>query len=80
MAEQIESYDWKSRRARKRLYPWDEWLNGQTWRISKDDIRVAFTSFRSMAYSAAHIRGLRVRTVMDESSIVIQAYEYAKGE
>lgn len=43
-------------------YPWDEWFNGQQWLIKRgEDFTPDAQTFRTMLYSRAKGRGLRLR-------------------
>jgi len=66
--------------ARPKKYPWEEWLNGETWELRGGrDFQTRGESFRAMAWQAAEQRGKRVKTriVRDDEgeSLVIRAYE-----
>lgn len=55
-------------------YPWEKWLNGETWRLSHGrDFDTSVRSFRVVAHQAAKRRGksLRVRAV--DGVLVIQS-------
>lgn len=65
--------------ARVRVCPWDEWLDGNPWRLKKgEDYDVATVSMRAAAFRAAKAAGKSVRTRITEAdgieTLVIQAY------
>lgn len=51
-------------------YPWGEWTDGSTWRITRGaDFDVSVDSMRSMLWSYAGRSGLDLATVVDGDSI-----------
>lgn len=55
-------------------YPWDEWLDGQIWKLVRgEDFTVAIEQFRNHVYSAARARGRWVTTRKDGEALVVQA-------
>lgn len=59
-------------------YKWDNWLDGKTREFFRgDDFNCELDAFRKQAYNAAKIRGLKVRTHIDDEkqSIVICSFE-----
>jgi hypothetical protein len=58
------------------IYDWDSWLDGQVWELEKGiDFHIGITSIRSMARTAAHQRGLEMKTRSKGDSLFIQATE-----
>lgn len=49
-------------------YPWDDWLDGSTWRLERGvDYKVATTAMRAYVYRAARARGVDVETVRGDN-------------
>lgn len=56
-------------------YPWREWFDGSTWKLTKgEDFTVAVGDMRSTAFATATRRGLKIRTRIDGDVLYIQAY------
>lgn len=77
MAEVIETFDWNKARTSRSRYDWDQWFDGQVWRLTKDeDFTAEVASFRSSASTAAKKRNKTVRTALeDDSTVILQAFE-----
>lgn len=74
MAEKVEGVEWG--RTTNGKYPWDQWLDGDEWRLfAGKDFRVDHESLRTQAYVAASRKGVRCRTrwVAEEGVLYIQA-------
>jgi uncharacterized protein YwgA len=56
-------------------YPWSQWLDGQTWRLSNgDDFRVKPTTLVGYAKKAAKERGLALDSKIEsETTVVLRA-------
>ena len=69
MARVLTAYKFRTVGAtRKRLYPWDEWTDGRTWKAtSGKDFTTPAESFRTTLHSHARRHGLTVR-----SEVIIQ--------
>jgi hypothetical protein len=53
MAERVTRHEWP-RRYNGGKYPWDEWLDGNVWRLTVgEDFTVEKAAFRTAAYAAA---------------------------
>lgn len=76
MAEVIEEFDWNKARTTRSRYDWDQWFDGQVWRLKKDeDFTAEVASFRSSASTAAKKRDKTVRTALvDEDTVILQAF------
>lgn len=78
MAEKLQEFDFKARAGRPDKYPWDEWLDGSVWKLTKaDDFPgVKAETMRTAAQAAAQKRDLKVRTsVQDEGeAVIVQSY------
>jgi len=76
MATQLENFAFVGA-GRKRKYQWDLWLDGNIWKLTRpDDFQCNVNSLRNGAMQASRHRGLKVRTtIVDDDTIVIQAYE-----
>ena len=76
MAEKLDQ--WPNNRVRRGAYsryPWETWLDGNIWKLTKGEDFFADTkSMRMMVYKQAKDRNARCNTtVLDESTIDIQA-------
>ena len=62
------------------MYPWDDWLDGQSHKLTRgEDFRTSPHSFARAAHSAAQVRGRKVRTSIEGVDIItIQAYEESR--
>ena len=61
------------------LYPWDKWLDGQTWQLTQGkDFKCSVLSFQSTAQATANKRGGRLRTHTKDKKLVIQFYREPK--
>ena len=55
-------------------YPWDEWLDGEPRTLYRgDDFETTTNAMRVTVYRAGARRGLRVRTILTDSTLTIQA-------
>ena len=60
-------------------YPWDEWLDGQTWRLVRgEDFTTQINSFRSTAIIRAKARGVKLKTVVDGEAVYLRALTGSK--
>lgn len=58
----------------KRRYPWDQWLDGQVWELTKDvDYSVTMAIMRSLVYTTCKHRGLAVKICVRGNQMYIQA-------
>ena len=76
MAEKLDQ--WPSNRVRRGAYsryPWETWLDGNIWKLTKDeDFFADMRSMRIMVYKQARDRNARCNTtILDENTMVIQA-------
>lgn len=72
MAEKLDAFPVKYSRSKMRR--WDEWLNGDVWKLDPATDLAGLTTPRNSVYAAAAARGVKVRvTVLDDGSVVIQA-------
>ena len=72
MAERLDDFEW-SRAGKK--YPWDQWFNGEVWKLTKgEDFTIRVDSMITSAYQIAKKRGVRVRVrrIEDEQALVLQ--------
>lgn len=59
MGQRIDSFTNKPRTQGK--YPWNEWVDGSIWRITRGvDFTARMSSMRSHLYGEAYRRGMRV--------------------
>lgn len=71
MAKRVTNYKFNTRQSE---YPWSQWLNGQTWALTKGkDFKCGMPSMRQMCHAAARREGKRVATQIDGDNLVIQA-------
>ncbi len=79
MAKVLES-EFLPGRATKFKYPWDEWLDGQVWELTKGvDFDCKLSSLRATAWTQGCRRNKRVHTTLvNDNTLVIQAVEYKK--
>lgn len=64
-------------------YPWDEWFNGNVWKLKPgEDFVVGLRSFRSAIYMAAKRYGYRVKThvTRKQDLVYIQKVGKARGK
>ncbi len=74
MAEKLENHEFSVVLGRPPKYPWDEWLDGSTWRITRgQDFDVEPSSMRKGASQAASRRGLRAQTQIEDDSVIFRA-------
>ncbi len=75
MAERLEHYEFGNNKAGRPLkYPWDEWLDGSTWRITRGtDFDAKPSSVRSEVYRSAYQRGLRIESRIEGDSVIFRA-------
>jgi hypothetical protein len=60
--------------SRRSKYNWDEWLDGRTWSLKKDeDFAVSVTSLRTAAANAARVRGLGLKSKPTADGIILRA-------
>lgn len=71
MAKQLKEFKFRT----YVKYPWDQWLNGEPWKLTQgEDFPVPMLHFRTGAAAAAVRRGLRIHAaVTSKTEIVIQA-------
>lgn len=61
---------------RKGKYDWDQWLDGQTWRlVGGEDFKVEPGTMRTIATSAAKARGLELKHKITEGDLIIRAVQ-----
>ena len=55
-------------------YPWESWLNGQTWELVQgEDFECHSDSMQSAVYAAARRRGLSVSIRTNDSGMFVRA-------
>lgn len=73
MAEVLENYEFNGR---NRKYRWDDWLDGQVWKLTSPvDFTVKYSSMRAIVAIEAKRRGLKIRSRVEDNALVIQAYK-----
>lgn len=76
MAKRLDSFPFHKSRAGK--YPWDQWLNGETWQLTKGtDFETDLEIMRRATRTEAIKRGLNVHTSVDKNrgQVIFQAYD-----
>lgn len=70
MAKKVKEWPWQGRsRGLGVKYPYDKWMDGSIWMITKgEDFTCTANSMRSALFSAAKERGLKVRTSVVKGS------------
>jgi hypothetical protein len=54
-------------------YPWDEWLDGSTWKLTPgEDFTIPAGNMTSQAHQAARTRGGSVRTGIRDGCLLIR--------
>lgn len=75
MAKKLDAFPEGLRVRSSQTYPWDEWLDGSPWELTKgDDYVIKSKSFVTAAQAAARRKGGRVQTAIlpDDTGVVIQ--------
>ncbi len=57
-------------------YPWEEWMNGDVWRVGPAD-KICL-SFRTMLYMKARDNGMRVKASLKEEDVIFQFFKKKK--
>jgi hypothetical protein len=74
MAERLENYEFGGRFGRPPKHPWNEWLDGSTWRITRGiDFDARPSSIRQEILQTAARRGLGAETSVEGDSVVFRA-------
>jgi len=72
MAQVVDDFDFDAHKANQSDYPWDQWLNGQTWKLKAGvDFSVPLRNFTSAAYAAGKRRQLEVQCATDTTTNVV---------
>lgn len=75
MAEVLDDYQWERKRNSK--YPWEIWLDGRVWKLTKGvDFDCSVNSMRLAAFSKAKRDGTTLNIVMDGECVVLQAVKH----
>jgi hypothetical protein len=77
VAEILDEFDFTKRgtgRGRPEKYPWDNWTNGEIWKIvAGTDFSCKAENIQGALFNAARKRGMRVKTKkLDEKTVVFQ--------
>ena len=73
MAERLEHYEFRGL-GRRPTYPWDEWLDGSTWRITRGaDFDSQARAMVKLVHHAARRRGQLVATQIEGDSVIFRA-------
>lgn len=74
MARKLNEFP-KDKAEAKTQYPWERWLDGNVWKITKDDdFEIQLDTFMSKVYFEASERDLIVRVKLQDTSVIVQAY------
>lgn len=74
MAEVVGTFDQKIVSGKRGIYPWDEWLDGRIWKLTKGvDFQCKLDSFRMACVYAAANRGVKLRLQRRGEVVTIQA-------
>lgn len=72
MAEEV--FEFPAPFGRGRAYPWDDWLNGNIWKLAQgEDFEANMSNFRALVYLKAQDRNLTVRTQVSAPYFFLQA-------
>jgi len=72
MAEKVDQFP--DLIGRGRSYPWDEWLDGDVWKLTQgEDFTASMSNFRGLVYMKAQDRQLQVRTRVVDGAFYLQA-------
>ncbi len=72
MAEVLKNHAF-SKRGNVEGYPYDQWLDGQIWKIIKDtDFNCNVQSMRVNLYNAARSRRIQIRTKTGPDHVIVQ--------
>jgi hypothetical protein len=72
VAEVVSAEDWPAGTYDAR-YPWDEWFDGQMWKLRRgEDFDVMPSAFRSAISMAASRRRVKVTTRIREDVVFLQ--------
>ena len=76
MAETVASFEFLGRGFKGGKYPWDEWLNGEIWKLKVgEDFTIDARMLQAQAYIAASKRRKKVRTRRETEFVYLQAYD-----
>lgn len=76
MARELKNYNWgKKEKKEKVVYDWEAWTNGSTWKlVESKDYEVKTSTFRILLYKKAKELNMRVRTKIQDDSVIFQFY------
>lgn len=58
---------------RRTAYPWDQWGDGEWWRLERGvDFEASVSDFRANAYQLARRRGMKARTRIRGNVVFLQ--------
>lgn len=92
MARTLDAFPDEKEQVKRGRYPWDQWLDGQTWELKKGsrqeveegkaDFAVTAKSFRSAVMQAASQRNgeARTATLDDGNVLVIEFVQKDRGD
>ena len=73
MAEILEDYEFVQWGPQECLYPYDEWFDGQIWKITKGiDFNCTLESMRISLFSQAKKRRIKIRTSKKDDTLIFQ--------
>ena len=74
MAERLPAYDFgqRFRTTGRRGHPWEEWLDGNPWRLTRGvDFDSTIVNFRDGVHRAASTRGVRAITRQESDDVIV---------
>lgn len=74
MATPVPDYKFTETRGATAIYPWDQWLDGQSWRlVRKVDFFVTLPSMKNHIYATARRCGLSAKIAVEGDVIYMKA-------
>lgn len=74
MATPVPDYKFTETRGATAIYPWDQWLDGQSWRlVRKVDFFITLSSMKNYIYIMARKRGLKAKIAVEGDVIYMKA-------
>lgn len=75
MAKKLNDYDFTASRGRSEKYPWKDWADGSIWKLEQGkDFDCKPASFQGAAQGAAKRMDMKVRTAVEDKSVIVQFY------
>ena len=75
MAKKLKNLTISVHRGARPLYPWDQWLDGSAWELTKGvDFQSSIPGFIATAHQAALRRRVLVKTQRKSNTVYLQAF------